>query len=338
MNQAYYFGKKSYDRKGEDMQNELFRIIGGNMAYSKFSGTYQSSNHKNRIFYYILEPETELRAIVQLTHGWKDYIERNDELIKFFTDHGIMVCGCDFIGHGRSSEEEELGHFDEQNGWSYLVKDVKKLAAYMKKEYPETPFFLYGHGMGSLVARLCCLHDPLFDGVILSGTSGKQKYCRRCIFVTAILRRIKGWNHRSRYLEKLIYKRLNRKFKSEKSDFSWFSDHEEIREKYAGDARCQFIFTISAYENIFKMLSFVSAKKWYQSVDRDLPILLISGKEDPVGDFGKGVSSVYYHLVETGHSVQMNLYEGIRHELQECTKSEEIFTDVLNWMKLYMEE
>ena len=76
------------------------------MAYSKFSGTYRSANHKNRIHYYIFEPETDLRAILQITHGWKDYIERNEELIRFFTDHGVMVCGCDFIGHGRSSREE----------------------------------------------------------------------------------------------------------------------------------------------------------------------------------------------------------------------------------------
>ena len=170
------------------------------MAYSKFSGTYRSANHKNRIHYYIFEPEADIRAIVQLTHGWRDYIERNEELIQYFTNHGIMVCGCDFIGHGRSSEEEKRGHFDETNGWSYLVKDVKKLASYIQKEYPGVPYFLYGHGMGSLVARLCCLGEFGLDGVILSGTSGKQKYCRRSILLTAILRRFKGLKHRSKYL------------------------------------------------------------------------------------------------------------------------------------------
>ena len=169
-----------------------------------------------------------LRAIVQITHGWKDYIERNEELIRFFTDHGIMVCGCDFICDGRSAGEEEWGHLEEDDGWVYLVKDVKRLTAYIRKEYPQTPFFLYGHGMGSLVARLCCLYEPQWDGVILSGTSGRQKYCRRSVLAMALLRRIRGVNHRSKMVEKMIYRRLNRKFRREKEELSWFS---EIREQ-----------------------------------------------------------------------------------------------------------
>lgn len=308
------------------------------MAFLKFSGTYRSSNHKNRIHYYIFEPETDLRAIIQFTHGWKDYIERNDELIKYFTDHGVMICGCDFIGHGRSSEEEKRGHFDERNGWSYLVKDVKKLTSYMKKEYPDIPFFLYGHGMGSLVARLCCLHETQFDGIILSGTSSKQKFCRRSVFITSILRRIKGLNHRSCFLEKLVYKRLNRKFKGEKDELSWFSEDKTIRDKYSSDVRCQFTFTISAYENIFKMLSLVSTRQWYRSVPEELPIMLISGKDDPIGDFGKGIQEIQENFLKINHHVEIRLYDGVRHELQGDEKRNQIFADVLNWMKMYMGE
>lgn len=308
------------------------------MAYSKFSGTYRSANHKNRIHYYIFEPETELRAIVQFTHGWKDYIERNTELIHYFTNHGIMVCGCDFIGHGRSSEESALGHLDRKNGWSYLVKDAKKLAGFMREEYPNVPLFLYGHGMGSLVARLCCLQKGLFDGVILSGTSGKQRFCRRCVLTTTLLRHIKGWKHRSPYIEKLMYKMLNRKFAGEKDELSWFSADESLRRQYERDVRCQFTFTLSALENIFKMLSLVSAGHWYTSVDRQLPILFISGAEDPIGDFGKGVSAVSTHLLKYNNFVEMRLYEGIRHELQGDERRQEIFDEVLHWMKKYMEE
>ena len=308
------------------------------MAYSKFSGTYRSANHKNRIYYYIFEPEADIHAIVQLTHGWRDYIERNEEFIQYFTNHGIMVCGCDFIGHGRSSEEEKRGHFDETNGWSYLVKDVKKLASYIQKEYPGVPYFLYGHGMGSLVARLCCLGDFGLDGVILSGTSGKQKYCRRSILLTAILRRFKGLNHRSKYLENLIYKKLNRKFRKEKDDLSWYSKDLFLREAFASDSRCQFTFTISAYENIFKMLGLVSEPKWYRSVNENLPILLISGEEDPIGDFGKGVEQVCHYLRKTDHVVEMKLYSDVRHELQSDERNQEIFSDMLNWMKKYLGE
>lgn len=309
------------------------------MAYSKFSGTYRSANHKNRIHYYIFEPETDLRAILQITHGWKDYIERHEELIRFFTDHGIMVCGCDFIGHGRSTEEEQgRGHLEEQDGWFYLVKDVKRLAAYIKREYPQTPFFLYGHGMGSLVARLCCLHESQWDGVILSGTSSRQRFCRRSIVVTAILRRVKGLNHHSAYLESLIYKRLNKKYRKERNYLSWFSADETVRNQYDMDKRSQMYCTLGAYENIFKMLGLVSTKKWYRSIRTSLPILLISGKDDPIGDFGKGVEEVYHKLLEEGCRVDMKLYEGIRHELQSDPEHERIFFDILEWMREYVKE
>lgn len=308
------------------------------MAYSKFRGTYRSANHKNRIHYYIFEPETDLRAILQITHGWKDYIERNEELIQFFTDHGVMVCGCDFIGHGRSSREEDLGQLEEEDGWSCLVKDVKRLASYIRREYPGVPFFLYGHGMGSLVTRLCCLHESHWDGVILSGTSSRQKYCRRAILFTAVMRRFKGLNQRSRLVENMIYRRLNRKYRGERDYLSWFSADEDVRERYGADKRSQFQFTLSAYENIFKMLELVSTKKWYHSIDRELPILLVSGKDDPIGNFGKGIEEIYGRLSGEGCCIEMKLYDGIRHELQGDPDREVIFNDMLNWMKNYAEE
>ena len=308
------------------------------MAYSKFRGTYRSANHKNRIHYYIFEPENDLRAILQITHGWKDYIERNEELIQFFTDHGVMVCGCDFIGHGRSSREEDLGQLEEEDGWSCLVKDVKRLASYIRREHPGVPFFLYGHGMGSLVTRLCCLHESHWDGVILSGTSSRQKYCRRAILFTAVMRRFKGLNHRSRLVENMIYRRLNRKYRGERDYLSWFSADEDVRERYGADKRSQFQFTLSAYENIFKMLELVSTKKWYHSIDRELPILLVSGKDDPIGNFGKGIEEIYGRLSGEGCCIEMKLYDGIRHELQGDPDREIIFNDMLNWMKNYAEE
>ena len=308
------------------------------MAYLKFSGTYRSANHKSRIHYYLFEPETDLRAIIQITHGWKDYIERNEELIRFFTDHGIMVCGCDFIGHGRSAGEEEWGHLEEDDGWVYLVKDVKRLTAYMRKEYPQVPFFLYGHGMGSLVARLCCLYDSPWDGVILSGTSSRQKFCRRSVLALALLRRIKGVNHRSGLVESMVYGRLNRKFRKEKEGLSWFSEDRETRDRYKADKCTQFRFTLKAYENIFKMLALVSTRKWYRSLSVEMPILLISGKEDPIGDFGKGITDIHHRMLEMGCLADIHLYDGIRHELQSDPRHEEIFNDMLKWMKNHIEE
>lgn len=306
------------------------------MAYQKFTGTYQSSDHINRIHYYIYEPETDLRAILQIVHDFGDFIERNENLIRFFTDHGVMVCGCDHIGHGRSSHKEDYGYFGEKNGWTYLIKNTKKLTHYMKKEYPDTPYFIYGHGMGSLIVRMDCIHEKGINGVILSGTIGKQKYCRRKLILTALLKRIQGARHRSFYLQKDIEKHLNRRFLREQDNYAWIAANEETRREYARIYKEHLPITVAAYEDILKMLALVSTKKWYRSVNIDIPIMLVSGKEDSLGNYGKGVEEVHHRLEDTCHRVELHLYEGMRHNICDETRNRDVFTDILQWMKLHL--
>ncbi len=308
------------------------------MAYQKFTGTYQSSDHINRIHYYIYEPEADLRAILQIVHDFGDFVERNENLIHFFTDHGIMVCGCDHIGHGRSSKKKEYGYFGEKNGWTYLIKNTKKLTHYMKKEYPDIPYFIYGHGMGSLIVRMDCIHEDGISGVILSGTSGKQKYCRRKLLFAALLKRIQGAEHRSTYLQTDIEKHLNHHFLKEQDNYAWIAANEGTRREYVRIYEEHLPITVAAYEDILKMLALVSTKKWYQSVNIDTPILLIAGKEDPIGNFGKGVLEVHRRLEDTWHRVELHLYDAMRHNICDEVKRNEVYTDILQWMKLHMNE
>lgn len=114
------------------------------MAYQKFTGTYQSSDHINRIHYYIYEPETDLRAILQIVHDFGDFVERNENLIRFFTDHGVMVCGCDHIGHGRSSKKRGLWLFWQQEWMDLSGKKYKKAdTLYEKRISRYTVFYLW---------------------------------------------------------------------------------------------------------------------------------------------------------------------------------------------------
>lgn len=308
------------------------------MAYQKFTGTYQSSDHINRIHYYIYEPEADLRAILQIVHDFGDFVERNENLIRFFTDHGVMVCGCDHIGHGRSSKKEDYGYFGSKNGWTYLVKNTKKLTHYMKREYPDTPYFIYGHGLGSLIVRMDCIYEKGINGVILSGTSGKQKYCWRKILLAALLKRIWGAEHRSVYLEKDIEKRLNHRFLKEQDTYSWIAANEKIRREYSRIYSEHLPVTVAAYEDILKMLALVSTRKWYRSVNEDIPILLLGGKEDPIGNGGKGILEVHRQLEDTRHWVELHLYEGMRHNICDEVRRDEVYTDMLQWMKLHMNE
>lgn len=307
------------------------------MAYHKFTGTYHSSDHRNQIHYYIYEPENGLRAIVQLVHDFGDSIENNAPLIDFFTEHGIMVCGCDLVGHGKSAQEGGRGYFGERDGWVTLVKDTKKLTRYMKREYYDIPYFIYGHGMGSLIARMDGLYDSGISGMILSGTSGKQKYCRRLLLLTALLKRLRGGEQESAFLNACLLRHLNRRFQSERDSFSFLAEDGMARERgRRRQGSCP--LTVAACEDLLKLLFLTSTKKWYRSFSREIPVLLVSGVRDPIGNFGKGTQEVRRKLEATSHQAKSRLFDGMRHNIQEEPGREEVFRAMLSFVKCHIAE
>lgn len=313
------------------------------MSYTRFKGSFRSTNRTDRINYYICEPESEIRAVLQFAHGWVDCFERNKALVEYFTTHGILVCGCDFIGHdlsGRKSGElpEHCGDFTKKNGWVYLVKDLRKLTQYIKKTYPGVPIYLYGHGLGSLVARVTVSKGERYDGLILSGTSGKQHFCRRSILYSRFLKFWKGPDYESALLETLMQNKVNCRFFREKDPRAWeCSDPDNRIANNLGRPDAGF-YTAAALRDMFYMLAMVSAKSWYESLPAEMPVLLISGEDDPVGARGKGIREVSGKLRSAGLKTTMRLYPGMRHNLQDEPDKEKVFNDVLSWMKESMND
>ena len=134
---------------------------------------YKSANGVSNVTYYILVPEgVEVRGIVQLSHGMCEYFSRYTAFAKYLCGLGFIVCGNDHIGHGASvSRTADLGFFAARDGWKYLVEDVKHLTDLMQRRYPDLPYFLLGHSMGSLIARLYLLdYGEKLSGCILIGT------------------------------------------------------------------------------------------------------------------------------------------------------------------------
>ena len=126
-----------------------------------------------KISYYVLFPVgAELRGIVQISHGMCEYFTRYTAFAKYLCSLGYIVCGNDHLGHGSSVPPSgTLGFFGHHHGWSVLIDDVAKLTDKMKKRWPNLPYFLLGHSMGSMVARLYLTrYGQKVDGCILSGS------------------------------------------------------------------------------------------------------------------------------------------------------------------------
>lgn len=275
-----------------------------------------------------------IKGIVQISHGMAEYSNRYARFALELCKAGYAVFISDHIGHGSSvNDREMLGFFGETEGEEHFVEDLKSLTDIIKSEYPHLPFFMLGHGMGSLIARkYTAKYGYLLDGVIYIGTSGENPALGIGIQLSNTLIKENGPMHRSELLDTIAFGAYNRKTKK-RTEYDWGSRDEAEVDKYIADEFCGFKYTVSGMKALFTILKQVSSRRWYNSVPLSMPILLISGSMDPAGDYGKGVSEVYKTLKKTGHkNVSMKLYEGARHEILNEINRGEVYIDIIDWL------
>ncbi len=305
---------------------------------TKSEGTYLSADGKTQVAYSVWTPEGQPKAVIQLIHGMCEYADRYADLARYLTDNGVVFCGNDHLGHGRTAAgKEELGWFGESGGSGYLIEDVRSLYLLMRKKYRRLPYIMLGHSMGSFILRAYmtrygAAEDMLgtrLDGAILCGTSGGESV-RLGLNMAKIIARLRGGRYRSKKLRSLVSRNYNRHCPEKGEADAWLSRDGEQRRACAEDPYCNFLFTADGYRDMLTLLSEVSAEDWAQQVPKSLPVLLISGTMDPVGNYGDGVQSVYAALEDAEvNDVDMKLYEGYRHELFFEKDRETVYADVL---------
>ncbi len=304
------------------------------MTYQKITGSFKSSNGSDTIFYDLYRPERP-RALLQLSHGMCEYIGRYAPLADFLAREGFVVFGNDHLGHGRSAASEaDYGYFGSSDGWRHMVEDLHLLNGLIRADFPGLPCFLLGHSMGSFLARAyLARYGSGLAGAIICGTSGGNPLLPIGRALTALTIRTKGERHRSPFIQKLMFGQYNCRYDDRETDFDWISRDREVVRQYMADARCQFVFTAAGFRDLLSLLTFVSSSDWPRLVPSTLPVLLISGDMDPVGDYGKGVQKVYDRLRKAGVAdLRLRLYPGARHELLNETNREEVFADIRDWL------
>ena len=215
---------------------------------------YKSANGVSNVAYYILVPEdSHIRGIVQISHGMCEYFSRYTAFAKYLCGLGFIVCGNDHIGHGASvSRPADLGFFAAHDGWKYLIQDVLHLRELMHRRYPDLPYFMLGHSMGSLIVRLCLSEcGTELAGAILIGTAGPNAAALSAAHVADSIARTRGVTFRSGLLNSIAFKAYNRRIDHPNSVFDWLSRDEEVVSLYQSDEKCNFIFTASAFRDLF---------------------------------------------------------------------------------------
>lgn len=282
-------------------------------------------------------PSETPKGIFHVVHGMTEYISRYAKIMSFMAENGYVAVGYDHLGHGHTvNDESELGFIAHKRGWELLVKDVKVFSDAVKKEYGESlPYYLMGHSMGSFISRLAAAKYVSPDKLIIMGTGGRNPLASVGLALIACLKVIRGERGYSKFLKALAFGSYNKRFGGydPNDPGKWLTTREEIRTKYYGDKLCTFQFTVSAMGDLIRLTKYSNAGSWYKSLDKDLPILIVSGEDDPVGDYGKGVTAVHNTLKKTGHNSKCIIYKGARHEILNDISDEAVKKDIMEFIE-----
>lgn len=283
---------------------------------------------------YVPQDENSVKAVIQIAHGMAEHLERYEAFADVLCENGFAVYINDHLGHGKSvTSDDELGYFGEKDGWKNFIEDCHQLLKIAKKEFSGKPYIFFGHSMGSFVSRSFTFkYADELSGAVFCGTSGPNPAAKIAIGIANAIGKIKGSHHRSKLIDNLAFGAYNKKFAG-RTSFDWLSRDNDQVDKYIADKYCGFLFTAYGYRDMFSLLTSVSDDDWFNNYPKQLPVLIISGEMDPVGNYSKGVRAVYDKLREAGKdNVTLHIYPNGRHEiLNEKEAFPDVCKDLIEW-------
>lgn len=290
------------------------------------------------ICYYKWNPgtDTSCRGIVQIAHGIGEYAGRYNPIARLLQQEGFAVYANDHRAHGRTAQIKNLyGHYDGEEYFEDVVKDMHSLFVLMRTDFPEVPVVLFGHSMGSLLSRKYVLeYGHELDAMILSGTANFIKGLGHFgLLATKTIAAIKGRERGNEKLRALLFDEFNKKFKPNRTTLDWLSRDQAAVDAFERDPYRVENFSMGLLADLISNTRKLNKAAAFINTPDALPILIFSGDQDPVGEMGKGVKKVVAQFKKYGNSdLTFNLYEGGRHEMLNELNREEVENDILSWL------
>lgn len=279
------------------------------------------------------KPEGEVKGAIQIVHGMCEHQKRYEDFAAFLTSNGYAVVTSDLRGHGDNIQsEEDLGYFGDE-----MVKglhdDVAAIGAFIKEEFPNVPYILLGHSMGTLVSTSYYKsHDDEFDALILSGMPGDNGAKGIAKTLIKMIKGSKGWKYRSPFINNLCNGPFSKAFASEGSDFAWLSVDKDNVKKYEEDPKCGFVFTLNGFYTLMELMCQTYDKKDWKKAKLSNPVFLLSGSDDPCMGTHENFAKSVQMFKDRGYNVKSELIDDQRHEIFNDTKKTETMQKVVDFL------
>lgn len=275
------------------------------------------------------------KGVVQIVHGMAEHGKRYENFARFLNEHGYLVVADDHRGHGLT-DRNSLGYC-KGNMFADTLRDEGALTDYYRKKYAGLPYFLFGFSYGSFLAQAyLAKYGEKTDGIVIGGSSYKKDFEVYLGSLVAGIGCLFGAKHQARLIEKLSFGAYAKQFE----DGQWLSNDVANNLTYEKDPLSGFTCSNRFYKDFFKGLRGLYTKKYTKALPKQLPVLLVSGAEDPVGDMGKGVKKLASYYRKQGmKNLQLVLFDHSRHEfLNETNGRKEKWGTVLTFFDKIFEE
>lgn len=278
-------------------------------------------------------PEGIPKGIFQIHHGMSEYKERYLPFMEYLAEAGYVAAIHDCRGHGKSVKDSgDLGYM-YGGGADALVEDAHQLTMKLKREWPELPFVLFGHSMGSMVVRTYVKrYDWELDMLVVCGSPSKNPFLAVGEGIVRIQKKFQGDRHKSKLLDAVSFGSFASKFRGEKSKFAWCCSDPKVVQHYERSPLCGFTFTADGFEALFQLMRECYGKEGWMCKNSLLPVLFVGGAEDPCIGGARKYAQAVQHMRRVGYkNTRGKLYPGMRHEILNELGKLQVFQDIVKY-------
>ena len=296
---------------------------------------FLDSSGGGKIYARCWEPEGTPKAIVQIIHGIAEHVQRYDHFARYLSGLGYLVVAEDHMGHGKSiSADTPMGYI--AGGWDAMAEDCCRLMEKTMAQHPDVPYILFGHSMGSFLARSVLIKRPdsgITAAIICGSAWMPVAVLQAGKLISKLLMRAEAAKQPSDLLKNVMFSSYDKRIENPRTPCDWLSRDEAIVDAYMADPLCGFAPTPALANAMMNGLLYIQKAANLKRMNKDLPVHFIAGGEDPVGNYGAGVRKAAQMFVRSGMKhVSVKLYPGCRHEILNELNKDEVYADVAAWI------